>query len=102
MSPLVEYPLLLSDTAYAEVTYVTEHGTLTRYSVVLIAWHDGNWHTVRVYDNAHDAHDMHRHTLSAGKHPAERFHSGTPGEAFRAALESLNAGYMEMIAGWLR
>ena len=101
MSPSTEYVRGLSDTAYAEVRYATERGTLTRYSVTLVARHDGEWRTIRVYDNAHGRNDMHRHTLSRGKEPAVTFHQGTASEAFQAALESIDRGYEEMVIGWL-
>jgi hypothetical protein len=102
MSPQNAYPRSLSHTAYAHVEYQTERGELTRYSVTLVASKDGAWHTVRVYDNAHGRHDMHRHTISGGKQPAETFHYGTASEAFNEALAAVDAGYEEMIAGWLR
>ena len=102
MSPRTSYTLLLRDGALALIDYLTEHGELTRYSVTLIAWHAGGWHTVRVYDNAHGMNEMHRHTLSDGKQPAETFHYGDAGEAFRDARAMVEAGYEEMITGWLR
>lgn len=101
MSTLVEYPLRLSETAYAEVAYRTNRGRLTEYSIALMTKHGGLWHTVRVYDNAHGLHDIHRHTLTGGKQRAETFHHGSAGEAYRAALREVRAGYEEMIAGWL-
>jgi hypothetical protein len=101
MSPLSEYSRRLTDKAYVRVAYLTQRGTLTRYRVVLVAWHADAWHTVRVYDNAHGVNDMHRHTLSGGKQPAETFHHGTPGEAFNVALATLSKGYEEIIGGWL-
>jgi hypothetical protein len=102
MSPRVQYPFFLSDMAYGQVDYTTERGTTVSYSVALIASHHGSWHTVRVDDNAHGPHDMHRHTLSGGKQPAQRFQHGTASEAFNAALAAIRGGYEEMIAGWLR
>jgi hypothetical protein len=102
MSHWISYSLPLTDIAYAQVDYMTQRGTLTRYSVILVAWHGRTWHTVRVYDNTHDNHDMHRHTISEGKQPAERIHDGTPSEAFNDALRAIRDGYEEMIAGWLR
>jgi len=45
---------------------------------------------------------MHRHTLSGGKQPAERFHEGDQGEAMRAAREQVLVRYEKMIEGWRR
>jgi hypothetical protein len=83
------------------VEFTTQRGTLTRYNVVLVTLYGGRWQTVRVYDNRHGAHDMHRHTLSGGKQPAEPFHHGTAEEAFNDAVARIKAGYEEMVAGWL-
>jgi hypothetical protein len=102
MSPRFGYQRTLSHIAYAEVAYTTERGALTTYSVTLVALRRDDWQTVRVYDNAHGVNDMHRHTISEGKRPAETFHYGTPSDAFNAALEMVDARYEEMIAGWLR
>ena len=102
MSPLTEYPRILSDTALAIVSHTTERGRLTTFSVTLLARHGGVWQTVRVYDNAHGRNDMHRHTLSGGKEAAVTFHHGTASEAFQIAIAEIDAGYEEMIIGWLR
>lgn len=68
--PTTSYRLPLSEEADLLVWFVTEHGTVISYSVVLAARHQGVWHTVRVYDNAHGRDEMHRHTFSGGKQPA--------------------------------
>ena len=70
--------------------------------MTLVARHAGIWQTIRVYDNAHGPNDLHRHTLTGGKEPAVTFHHGTASEALQAALASIDAGYEEMIVGWLR
>lgn len=69
---------------------------------MLIVEEAGVWRTVRVYDNAHGQNEMHRHTLSGGKQPAERFHEGDQGEAMRAAREQVLVRYEKMIEGWRR
>ena len=102
MSPRIEYRRRLTDRAHALVDYTTERGTLVTYRVVLVAWSAGAWHTVRVYDNAHGRHDMHRHTIRGGKERAETFHHGTPSEAMNGAIDAIRMGYEEMVAAWLR
>jgi len=94
------YRLPLSEQAELLVWFVTEHGEVVSYSVVLTAQHDGVWHTVRVYDNAHNENEFHRHTLLGGKQPAERFLPGDPGTAMRAARAEVLAGYDTMIEAW--
>jgi hypothetical protein len=102
MSPVFEFTDELPGGALRRARYATERGVLTTYSVVLTAWRDGREHTVRSYDNAHGQNEMHRHTLSGGKQPAEVFHHGSASEAMNAAWDEIKTGYEEMIAGWLR
>jgi hypothetical protein len=70
---------------------------------VLLALHEGSWRTVRVYDNAHGEHEMHRYTLRSGKQTAEiRSGSGDSGEMMRIARDHALGGYETMIEGWRR
>ena len=92
MSPRTQFPRILSDTAFAAVDYTTDRGVLTRYAVTLVAWHRGQWHTVRVYDNTHGQNDLHRHTLAEGKQPAETLHQGRrPRHSTRRSTRSSTA-----------
>lgn len=94
------YRLSLNDRAELLVWFVTERGAVLSYSIVLVAQHEGAWHTIRVYDNAHGENEMHRHTLAGGKQPAEAFHAGGFGAAMRAARAEVLAGYEKMIESW--
>lgn len=96
------YRIRLTTAVELSVWFATERGEVISYAVVLLALHAGSWHTVRVYDNAHDHNEMHRHTLSAGKEPAEVFHEGGFGEAMRAAREEVLDGYGTMVESWRR
>src|SRR5215207_2470774 len=102
MSPLVEIDSRIADGVRRVGRFSTASGAMTTYSVTLLAWREGSWQTVRVYDNAHGVNEMHRHTLSGGKQRAEVFHSGTASEAYNQARDAVADGYEEMIAGWLR
>jgi len=85
------------------VWFATERDRVVSYSIVLLTLHEGDWQTVRVYDNAHGRNEMHRHTLSGGKRTAEAVREESDaGEAMRAAREEALAGYEKMIEGWLR
>lgn len=64
--------------------------------------HAGQEVTVRVYDGAHGINDIHRHTKTGGKQPAETFHLGTLGEGMRAAIHACVTGYEDMIQAWHR
>ena len=94
------YRLPLSDQAEVLVWFVTERGKVVSYSVVLVAQHQGAWHTIRVYDNAHGQNEVHRHTLAGGKQSAESFLPGDFGEAMRAAQAEVLARYDKMIEAW--
>ncbi len=95
------YRLPLSDQAELLVWFVTERAVIS-YSVVLVARHQDAWHTIRVYDNAHGHghNELHRHTASAGKQPAEAFLPGDFGEAMRAARAEVLVGYEKIIEAW--
>jgi hypothetical protein len=97
------YRLRLAEHAEVVVWFATERGKVVSYSVVLLALHDGRWQTIRVYDNAHGQNEMHRHSASSGKQPAEAFSQESEfGEAMRAAREAVLAGYDMMIEAWQR
>lgn len=102
MSPLFERVTELDWGARRISKYTTERGELTSYSVTLSTLHEGRWHTVRVYDNAHGQHEMHRHTLAGGKQTGEVFHHGTASDAYNSARSLVDEGYEEMITAWLR
>ena len=100
--PPTTYRLRFSHEAELVVWFLTERGRVVSYAVVVLALHEGEWHPVRVYDNAHGRHEVHRHTLTAGKQPADTFHEGGPAEAMRAARDEVLAGYARMIEAWRR
>lgn len=100
---ITSYRLRLAEDAQLVIWFATERGRVVSYSVVLLAVHDGRWQTVRVYDNAHGQNEMHRHTASGGKQPAEPFSDASKaGVAMRAAREAVLAGYDKMIETWRR
>ncbi|HUN78347.1 MAG TPA: hypothetical protein VMU32_05465 [Solirubrobacteraceae bacterium] len=53
------------------VRFVTRRGVVRSYSVVLVALEGDASRAVRVYDNAHGVHDMHRYTREGVKQAAE-------------------------------
>lgn len=82
------------------VEFVTDRRDVVDYAVVLTIEDEGTEATVRVYDGAHGANDMHRHSRSGEKASAETFHAGTLGEGMRAAITAIRTGYKEMIEAW--
>jgi len=71
-----------------------------RYSVVLLAFEDGGWRTLRVYDNHLGTHHMHRYTRKEGKQPESVFHSGPTNEAIPAAINHLKIHWKAIIESW--
>jgi hypothetical protein len=61
---------------------------LERYAVMLQLQIEGRWGTVRLLDNAHGNHDMHRYT-GFEKQPAERFAEGSVNEVVPMAIRHL-------------
>jgi hypothetical protein len=64
------------DTAIG-VRFRTRRSEVTDYVVVLLAVDRGALWAVRVYDNTHERHDMHRYNREGVKRAAETFHRGS-------------------------
>jgi hypothetical protein len=90
----------LDPEAAIEVRFVTRRSEVTGYAIVLLAFEQDELRAVRVYDNAHENHDMHRYNREGVKQAAETFHRGSAGEAMRSAIEAVRSGYREMIESW--
>lgn len=73
---------------------------ISRYAVVLVAFEDGAWQTIRVFDNHLGSHHMHRYTRKGGKQPEAPFHSGPTNEAIPAAIDHLKAHWEAIIESW--
>lgn len=71
---------------------------LDKYAVMLQVDEDGEWATIRLYDNAHGNHDMHRYR-GGNKQPAETFHYGTSRDACPAAILELKAHWQAIVEG---
>jgi len=91
------------DIAIAEGVLVrfSQSGTpIERYSVVLLVLEEGDWQTIRVYDNHRGTHHMHRYTRKGGKEPETAFHDGPTNEAIPAAIAHLKAHWEAIIESW--
>ena len=83
------------------VVRLNQAGTpIDRYSVILLAFVDGAWETIRVYDNHLGAHHMHRYTRKGGKQPEAPFHEGPTNEAIPAAIAHLKAHWEAIVESW--
>lgn len=82
--------------ADARVLVELEGRPLTKYAVMLHLRIEGRWQTIRLLDNAHGDHDMHRYT-GAEKQPADRFAEGSVNEIAPQAIRYL-IDHWEVIA----
>ncbi len=100
--PETDYRYLLAEDAELVVELITEKGKVGRYSVVLLARVEGEWRTVRVYDNHLGVPHMHRYTRAGIKQNAEKTGEATASDGYNIALEHVRTGFQEMIDGWHR
>lgn len=100
--PEAHFRYLLAHDAEIVVELITEHGKVGRYSVVLLAREEGEWRTVRVYDNHLGVPHMHRYTHVGAKQDGEKTDEATASDGYNIALQQVRAGYQEMIEGWRR
>jgi hypothetical protein len=86
------------------IRYQSDRGRQPHYAVLLEAELDGQWTTVRCWDNADsvDEHHMHRYSKVEGKQPATRFSHGTCNDARKEAIEAAKANYEAVIESWHR
>ena len=95
-----EYDEELASDVWMKVRFETEHGRLTSYAVALAVEEDGEWTTLRLYDNAHGAHEMHRYNRSGAKRSALVVHHGSSSEALNAAIAAVRDGFEEIVRVW--
>jgi hypothetical protein len=72
---------------------------LERYAVTLQVRIEGRWRTVRLLDNAHGEHEMHRYT-GTEKQAAERFAHGSVREVAPQAIDYLESNWEEIARAW--
>lgn len=92
----------LDEGVHIDVRFLRRRRIVVDYTIVLLAYEREALRTVRVYDNTHGAHDMHRYNQEGVKRHPESFHQGSAGEAMRSAIEAVRNGYTEMIESWRR
>jgi hypothetical protein len=83
----------------ARILVELEGRPLERYAVMLQLRVEGRWQTVRLLDNAHGSHDMHRYT-GTEKQPAERFADGYVKEVVPMAIGYLISNCEEIARAW--
>ncbi len=80
---------------------LVRHGgrPMTHYAAMLQIMVDGQWHTIRLIDNAHDTHHMHRYTGDL-KQDAVRFGVGDPRGVLPRAVAYLVRASDSIIESW--
>lgn len=87
----------LSDDARILIEF--EGRPLERYAIMLQLQIEGRWQTIRLFDNAHGDHDMHRYTGDE-KQPAERFAEGATNEIAPQAISYLIDYWKAIADSW--
>jgi len=85
--------------ADARILVDLEGRPMERYAVMLQLRIEGKWQTIRLLDNAHGDHDMHRYTGSE-KQPAERFSEGAVNEVVPQAIRYLIDHWEAIAESW--
>lgn len=83
----------------ARILVELDGSPLTRYAVMLQLRIEGRWQTIRLFDNAHGKHDMHRYT-EAEKQPAERFAEGAVNEVAPTTIRYLIDHWEAIAESW--
>ncbi len=80
---------------------LVRHGgrPVIRYAAMLQILRDGRWCTIRLIDNAHDAHHMHRYTGDL-KQDAVSFGAGDPRDVLPKAVAYLVRASGSIIGSW--
>jgi hypothetical protein len=81
------------------VHVVFEGRPLEHYAIMLQLRIEGRWQTIRLLDNAHGDHDMHRYTGTV-KQPAERFAEGPVNEVAPQAIAYLVKHWKSIAESW--
>lgn len=92
-------PFIRPLSADARLLVGLEGRPLARYAVMLQLRIEENWQTIRLIDNAHGNHDLHRYTGSE-KQPAERFAEGVVNEVAPMAIRYLINHWEAIAESW--
>lgn len=92
-------PFIRPLSANARILIELEGRPLERYAVMFQLQIQGRWQTIRLFDNAHGDHDMHRYTGSE-KQPAERFSEGAVNAVAPEAIRYLIDHWEAIAESW--
>ena len=92
-----EYELFVAPDAKVVVCRSSKHPI--EYAIMLLVLRDGNWHTVRTYDNAH-APEHHEHRYAGDRKLEPAITEGTVNHAMSEAQRMILDGWREMVDDW--
>jgi hypothetical protein len=70
------------------------------YAIVLLVERDGAWHTVRIFDNAHDPTEHHEHRFIGSEKQEPIVTRGSVNDAMHAAEVKLRGGWFDIVRSW--
>lgn len=70
------------------------------YAVMLLVERDGEWHTVRTFDNAHAPEDHHEHRYVGSEKQAPTVTHGSINDAMHAVEIKLRTGWFDIVRSW--
>jgi hypothetical protein len=90
--------LFLASDALVVVTRSSTHPV--EYAIVLLVERDGQWHTVRTFDNAHATEEHHEHRYSGSEKQAPEITYGPVNEAMSATEIKLFGSWGDIVSSW--
>jgi hypothetical protein len=86
-----------------DVRILVRHGgrPMVRYAAMLQIFREGRWQTIRLIDNAHNEHHMHRYTRDI-KQDAVSFETGDARDVLPKAVAYLVRASESIIESWHR
>jgi hypothetical protein len=72
------------------------------YAIVLLVRRDGRWHTVRIFDNAHNPQEHHEHPYIGSEKQPPIITRGPVNDAMHAAELKLRSDWRDIVHEWER
>lgn len=70
------------------------------YAIMLLVEREGEWRTVRLFDNAHDPAEHHEHRYVGSEKQAPIVTRGSVNDAMHAAEVKLRRGWFDIVRSW--
>ena len=70
------------------------------YAIMLLVEREREWHTVRLFDNAHDSNEHHEHRYVGSEKQEPIVTRGSVNDAMHAAEVKLRGGWFDIVRNW--